>query len=235
VNLPNGITLGRILVSPGLALLALAPAWPLRFLAFWLFVIVAVTDYLDGKLARDYNMVTNLGRLLDPLADKVLLAAGLMPMFLLQGTVWDTRVGASLIAWVPPAWRESAPFVTPFGQVGLPLWVLLIVAGREIFMTAFRQVAAARGVVISAIVSAKFKTGFQWIWIGTAFFWFAAVRAAQVYGWDGNRLWHAAELFIGTVGLIMMTGALSLTLWSLGLYMVRYGGLFAHRTDHHRG
>jgi hypothetical protein len=112
--------------------------------------------------------------------------------------------------------------------------VLVVVLGRELFMTIFRQAAARRGVIIGAIGAAKLKTGFQWTWIGTAFFWFAAVRAAAVYGWSGP-LWHAAAAFIGTVGVGAMAGAVSLTLYSLALYLRRYAGLFAHRTDHHRG
>jgi CDP-diacylglycerol---glycerol-3-phosphate 3-phosphatidyltransferase len=196
-------------------------------------VLAAATDYVDGKLARDRNLVTNLGRLLDPLADKVLLVATLLPIYLLQGTGSDTA--GTVLTMLPAVWREPAPFVTPLGMVGLPLWVLALVLGRELFMTIFRQAAAWRGVVIGAIGSAKLKTGFQWTWIGTALFWFTATRAATVYGWTGRPAWHAAALFIGTVGVGAMAGAVSLTLYSLAQYLRRYGGLFAHRTDHHRG
>jgi len=235
VNLPNAITVGRIAIAPALAILALAPAWPLRLLAFALFVLAAATDYVDGKLARDRNLVTNLGRLLDPLADKVLLVATLLPIYLLQGPSADSALSFGALAMLPASWREPALFVTPLGPVGLPLWVLVLVLGRELFMTVFRQAAARRGVVIGAIGSAKLKTGFQWMWIGTAFFWFAAMRAATVYSWTGRPLWHAAASFIGTVGVGSMAGAVSLTLYSLAQYLRRYGGLFAHRADHHRG
>ncbi len=237
MNLPNAITVGRIAAAPGLPILALAPPWPLRLLAFVLFVGVAVTDYVDGKLARERNLVTNLGRLLDPLADKVLLVATLLPIYLLQttGTGAEGITPGAMLTALPPAWREPAPFLTPVGQVWLPLWVLLVVLGREVFMTVFRQAAASRGVVIGASASAKIKTGFQWTWIGTAFFWFAAVRAAEEYRWAGTPEWRGAAEFIGTVGVGAMAGAVSLTLYSLALYLRRYGGLFAHRADHHRG
>lgn len=235
MNLPNAITIGRIAIAPVLAVLALAPVWPLRILAFVVFVIAAATDYVDGKLARDRNLVTNLGRLLDPLADKVLLVSTLLPIYVLQGTSVDNAPAASVLSILPSTWREPAPFMTPLGVVGLPLWVLVVVLGRELFMTIFRQAAAWRGVVIGAIGSAKLKTGFQWTWIGTALFWFAASRAAAVYGWTGRPAWHLASAFIGTVGVGAMAGAVSLTLYSLALYLHRYGGLFAHRTDHHRG
>lgn len=235
MNLPNAITALRIAAAPGIALLALAPAWPLRALGFVLFIAAAVTDYVDGKLARDRNLVTNLGRLLDPLADKVLLVSTMASVYVLQGTLSDGTTVASAWTVLPSAWREPAPFVTPLGTVGLPLWVVAIVLGRELFMTVFRQAAASRGVVIGAIGAAKLKTGFQWTWIGAAFFWFAAVRAVSDYGWTGTPLWRPAAEFIGTVGVGAMAGAVSLTLYSLGLYLRRYGGLFAHRTDHHRG
>ena len=235
MNLPNVITVLRIAVAPGIAVLALAPVWPLRLLAFALFVTAAATDYVDGKLARDRNLVTNLGRLLDPLADKVLLFSTLVPVYILQGTGADGTPVATTLAGLPPAWREPAPFLTPLGSFGLPLWVVIVVLGRELFMTAFRQAAAWRGVIISAIGPAKIKTGFQWTWIGTAFFWFAASRAASVYGWTGAPLWRPVADFIGSVGVITMAGAVSLTLYSLALYLRRYGSLFAHRTDHHRG
>ena len=89
MNLPNTLTVGRIAISPLVALLPLAPSWPLRFAAFVLFIIAAVTDYWDGKLARRRNLVTRLGTLLDPLADKLLLLATFVPMFLLAGNGSD--------------------------------------------------------------------------------------------------------------------------------------------------
>ncbi len=235
MNLPNAITVVRIALAPGVAVLALAPFWPLRLLGFALFVGVAATDYVDGKLARDRNLVTNLGRLLDPLADKVLLVSTLLPVYILQGTGPNGTSAAAAFMALPAAWRDPAPFVTPMGTYGLPLWVVLTVLGREVFMTVFRQAAAWRGVVIAAIGSAKLKTGFQWTWIGTAFFWFAAVRAAAVYGWQDKPAWRPIADFIGVVGVVTMAGAVSLTLFSLAQYLRRYGGLFAHRADHNRG
>jgi phosphatidylglycerophosphate synthase len=116
------------------------------------------------------------------------------------------------------------PFVTPWGLVGLPLWILGVVIGRELFMTVFRQIAARRGVVISAIGPAKLKTAFQCIWVGAAFFWFMAATAAVEHGWTGSA-WHAFAMFNGMVGTVSMVIAVGLTLYSLGLYLRRYGSL----------
>lgn len=214
VNLPNAITVGRIAAAPLLVGLALAPWWEARLAAFALFLSAAVTDYYDGKLARSRNLVTNLGRLLDPLADKLLLVATFVPMLLLFA---------------------AFPFVTPLGPVGLPTWVLAVVLGREVVMTVVRQTAARRGVIIGAIGPAKWKTGVQWTWVGTSFFWFAAATAAATYGWAGTTAWRVVASFIGTVGLLTMTGAVALALYSLALYLRRYGAVLTHRADHNRG
>lgn len=206
MNLPNALTLGRIVAAPLLAVLPFQPAWQLRFAAAVLFVLAAVTDYYDGAVARGRNLVTDLGKLLDPLADKLLLLATLVPMYLLMGR--DAE--------------RALVFHTPLGRVGLPAWVLGIVLGRELIMTLFRQVAARRGIVIAAIGPAKAKTALQSIWVGAAYFWFAAAAAAARYGWSGTA-WRGAAWFAGTVGALAMAGAIVLTLYSLGLYVRRYG------------
>ena len=226
MNLPNAITVGRIIVTPLIALLPFVNSWPARAAAFVVYIVAAVTDYYDGMLARTRNLVTDLGKLLDPLADKLLLLGTLIPMYLLGGGR----------GWSPLSVGHLA-FTTPWGDVGLPLWIVLVVLGRELVMTLFRQVAQRRGVVISAIGPAKWKTAFQSIWVGSAYFWFAyatwmkhtdaspaamsptAVRAAIDFAY-----------FNGIVGTLSMLIAVALTLYSLGLYFQRYGYLLRGRT-----
>ena len=91
-------------------------------------------------------------------------------------------------------------------------------------MTIFRQYAAHRGVIISAIGPAKWKTGFQSVWVGAAFFWFFSAAAAA-----NMRLtsagWRYFAYFNGVIGTVTMVGAVALTLYSLGLYARRYGYL----------
>jgi phosphatidylglycerophosphate synthase len=222
VNLPNVLTGARIVVAPLIAWLALAGGWQLRFAGFWLFIAAAITDYFDGKVARSRNLVTDLGRLLDPLADKLLLLATLLPMYALMTPPSDPLLSAWTDA-TPGDWSQFA-FVTPFGLVGLPWYVLLIVLGREIFMTVFRQAAVRRGVVISAIGPAKVKTAFQSIWVGAALFWIFALTLARSQAWAGSE-WRAFALFNGTVGLLAMVVAVALTVYSLALYIRRYGHL----------
>lgn len=222
MNLPNTITTGRILAAPFIAALPFIASPGVRLTAFVLYIIAAVTDYFDGKLARTRNLTTDLGRLLDPLADKLLLFATLVPMFVLMAPAGDPFA---------PTRAESAqatlmPFITPFGAVGLPWWVVAIVIGREVFMTVFRQAAARRGVVISAIGPAKWKTGFQCTWVGAAYFWFFAATMASMRGWTGGA-WQAFAYFNGIVGSVTMIAAVVLTIYSLGLYLSRYTRVFA--------
>jgi len=221
VNLPNAITVGRIAVAPLVALLPLLPSWPARIGAFVLFLVAAITDYWDGHLARTRNLVTDLGRLLDPLADKLLLVATFVPMW------WLMRDATLLLPLRSfPTTRPQFPFMTPVGLVALPLWIPLIVLGREAFMTLFRQLAARRGVVIAAIGPAKWKTTFQWIWVGAAYFWFFAATLAASHGWETNAAWRAWAHFNGVVGTLGMIGAVALTLYSLWLYLRRYARVF---------
>lgn len=77
-NLPNSLTLFRIVLIPVFMLAFLSPSWRLSFLPVALFAIAALTDLLDGYLARRNNQVTDLGRLLDPIADKLLVLSGLI-------------------------------------------------------------------------------------------------------------------------------------------------------------
>ena len=222
LNLPNTITVGRILAAPFIAALPFIASPSARLVAFLLYVIAAVTDYYDGMLARTRNLITDLGRLLDPLADKLLLFATLIPMFVLMAPVNDALV---------PTRAQSIDaarlqFITPFGQIGLPWWIVVIVIGREIFMTIFRHAAARRGVVISAIGPAKWKTGFQSVWVGSAYFWFFAATLARAEGWTGAA-WLAFANFNGIVGTITMVTSVFLTLYSLVLYLRRYAVVFA--------
>ena len=223
MNLPNTITAGRILAAPFIAALPFIGAPGARLIAFVLYIVAAVTDYYDGKLARTRNLITDLGRLLDPLADKLLLFATLAPMFVLMAPLSDPLV---------PTRAESIDaarlqFVTPFGQVPLPWWIVAIVIGREIFMTIFRQAAARRGVVISAIGPAKLKTGFQSVWVGSAYFWFFAATLAREQGWANETAWRAFANFNGIVGTVTMVASVFLTLYSLAIYLRRYAGVFA--------
>ncbi len=224
MNLPNSLSAARIATAPFLMILPFIPSVAMRLLGFVLYIAAAVTDYWDGRLARTHKMETNLGRMLDPLADKILLVATLVPVYLLMQHRYHWLARFLGVEADPRAY----PFETFFGSVGLPWWILAAVLGRELFMTLFRSVAARRGVVIAAIGPAKWKTGFQATWIGAAYFWLFASTLATAAQWGGAG-WHAFALFNGMVGLVSMTGAVVLTMYSLALYMRRYSYVFARQ------
>lgn len=233
MNLPNWLTAGRIVAAPFIAWLPFSGSSELRFTAWALFALAAITDYIDGYLARSRAQETDLGRLLDPLADKLLLFATFVPMFVLMGSgssgslfspLHTPMVAGGAGAVMKTSGLAAFPFVTPFGLIGLPWWILAVILGREVFMSVFRQIARSRGVVISAIGPAKWKTAMQLVWVGSAFFWFFIATVAMNRHWSGDA-WRSFANFNGIVGVFMMIGATVLTMYSLWLYLSRFGRL----------
>jgi phosphatidylglycerophosphate synthase len=223
MNLPNALTVGRIAITPLIAILPFAPATAPRVIAFILFLFAAVSDYADGVLARSRKQETTLGKLLDPLADKLLLIGTFVPMWALMQSANGAISGASFAT--SDLSPRALPFLTPWGDVSLPWWIVVIVLGRELAMTIFRQAAARRGVVIAAIGPAKLKTVFQLLWQGAAYLWFVVATFALTRDWKGAG-WHGFALFIGTAGTIVMSVAVVLAVYSLWLYFSRYGRVF---------
>lgn len=219
MNLPTWITVGRIALTPLVAWMPFVQSAHWRGLGFVLYLVVAISDHYDGKLARSRNEETDLGRLLDPLADKIFLLATFIPMFLLQAPRDD------VLAHALPRVAESSSysFLSWFwSPVAFPWWVLVIVLGREAAMTAFRHIAQKRGVVISAIGPGKTKAAFQYIWVGAAYFWFAYRTWVEEHGFTAPA-WDQLALAVGTIGTLSMVIAVVLTVWSFGVYLQRYG------------
>jgi phosphatidylglycerophosphate synthase len=227
VNLPNAISAARILVSPLIAFLPFVPSPTWRIIAFALYIVSAVSDYVDGWLARSRGLITDLGKTLDPLADKLLLVATFVPMLVLQGAAADPVAAAmGSLFGVAAASRFAFPFQTWAGPFTLPWWVVAVVLGREAFMTAFRQLALRRGTVIAAIGPAKWKAGMQYVWVGAAYFWFAARTLAARDEWRGPA-WDFVANAVGSIGVVTMVVSVVLTFWSLVLYLRRHGDLIA--------
>jgi phosphatidylglycerophosphate synthase len=230
VNLPTLITVARIALAPVVAGLALVPSATVRFGAFVLYLVVAVSDYWDGHLARTRGEVSDLGKVLDPLADKLFLVCVLAAMYVLQAPASES------LAWqVAPGQAGAFPYRMPMLDrvalsVPLPLWIILVVLAREAVMTVFRSLMQKRGIVIGASRSAKWKTGFQFTWMGAAYFWFFLWTWAAADRWDtATTGWVLLSGFNAVVGVGAMAGAVVLTFWSLGEYFVRYGSPWAPR------
>ena len=130
MNLPNYLTLARIILVPFLVVILLTPLAENWFgissyaLAIAIFLAASFTDILDGHLARRRNQVSNLGKLLDPIADKLL-------------------VSAALIVLVE---KHLAP-----------AWTVVVILGREFIITGLRSIAATEGIIISAQKVGKIK------------------------------------------------------------------------------
>lgn len=225
MNLPNSISAARIAAAPLIAVLPFIPSVTWRFVGLVLYIVTAVSDIVDGRIARSRGLITDLGKILDPLADKLLLLATFIPMFLLQG-----RPDDPVLRLLPMVEERSAyPFTTWGAEtVHFPWWILVLILGREVFMTWFRGFAQQRGVVIAAQSLGKWKAGFQYTWIGAAYLWFAVKLMIDQRGWHGAEAMFWSKL-IGLLGLVTMTVAFLLTLISLVDYLGRHREVFTRR------
>jgi CDP-diacylglycerol---glycerol-3-phosphate 3-phosphatidyltransferase len=164
--IPNIITVARIALCPVIFVLIFVPTFTARFIAWILFLIAAFSDLVDGNLARKHGWISDFGKLWDPVADKMLVVATFIPFYILSNT--DPTDG-------------YFPVIHTF-----PLWIVLVIFGRELFVTVFRSFAARRGVVIAAGSAGKHKAVWQNIFIGSAIFWYALQSAALNNGWTGD-------------------------------------------------
>lgn len=145
MNLPNKITLVRIFMIPiFVAIFFLRNVLPYNYIiAAVVFALAACTDFLDGYIARKYKLVTNLGKFLDPIADKVLVSTAMLLLLTLQNSLFAI-----------------------FGDMSNGLYIataicICVIMARELIISAFRQIAATSGVVMAADMLGKYKTTFQ--------------------------------------------------------------------------
>jgi phosphatidylglycerophosphate synthase len=107
----------------------------------------------------------------------------------------------------------------------LPVWVALLLVGRELLITAFRFFAKRRGVVIPAAGAGKLKAVVQNVFIGATIAWFAWRDAWLRHGWTG-RLEETWNKFHGWFVAVTLAGAILLTVYSLIVYLYRYRAVF---------
>lgn len=139
-NLPNTITVLRIGVVPVLLFLPLNAGRLGSQVTAWIFIVAATSDLVDGWLARRGQQVTRIGKLLDPLADKLVVATALI-VLLSMGRI--------------PPWAT---------------WMVVVIVGRELAVTGLRGLASAQGQVMAASNLGKAKTLIQNIAIGALLF-----------------------------------------------------------------
>lgn len=133
MNLPNKLTVSRFALT-GLFLLAIFWRSPYNdTVALVLFCLAGITDFLDGKIARDRNLITNFGKLMDPLADKILTCS-------------------AFIALVERGQQAG------WAGVKVEAWMAVIIVARELAITGLRLLAASKNVVLAAEGFGKHKT-----------------------------------------------------------------------------
>ncbi len=141
-HLPNALTILRILLAPVLFWMILrADSHGEYVLLYYLFVIAGMTDVYDGQLARSHSTITTFGKFVDPVADKLILAATLIPFYMLSATV--------------PMFKM------------VTIEVLVVLLGRELLITLLRYYSMWTGKVFGASRLAKFKTVLQMFFIGS--------------------------------------------------------------------
>jgi cardiolipin synthase len=168
-SLPNILTYGRILAVPLVVACFYIPGDTFRWVALALFISAAVTDFFDGYLARIWDQQSPLGRMLDPIADKLLVAAVLL---MLAGD--ETIAGFSLVAGV-------------------------IILSREILVSGLREVLAERQVRVPVTQLAKWKTTLQLFALGFLIAGPAGDKIFPFTTFTGiSLLWAAALLTLYT-------------------------------------
>ena len=131
--MPNILTFLRILAIPLLGWLLTHPGPGWAWTAMFVYLAASLTDFFDGWIARRFGLVTALGKLLDPLADKLLVISALL-----------------MLAVLPR-------------QPGIPGWILVVIVGREFAVTGLRSIAATEGIVLAADATGKAKMLLQTI------------------------------------------------------------------------
>lgn len=135
MNLPNKLTILRIIMIPFFLFFLLGMPGPAgRYIAAAIFVVASLTDCLDGYIARKYNLVTNFGKFMDPLADKLLVCSAMIALIGMRDAV-----------------------------VPLPSVVVIVIIAREFIITGFRTLAVEQNIVIAAGLWGKLKTICQMI------------------------------------------------------------------------
>jgi CDP-diacylglycerol--glycerol-3-phosphate 3-phosphatidyltransferase len=138
-NVPNQLTVSRLVLS---IVCFVCLAFDAYLLALVTFVIAAGTDWVDGYWARRYGQITQLGRILDPFADKIVICGTFI-----------------FLAAVPPAINVYSYLPMPASEIAA--WMAVVVVGRELLVTALRSMAEGQGTDFSAKWAGKWKMVFQ--------------------------------------------------------------------------
>ena len=174
LTLPNILTLSRIFAVPLLVFLLWKPSWFDYAITFGLYCLVGITDYFDGYLARTQGTVSRLGVFLDPIADKIMVAA-------------------VIVMLVSSRNSSGEPIIHSFHII--PALVILL---REIIVSGLREFLAPLNVSMPVSRLAKWKTTFQLVSLGALILGGAFPGEPWVHSTGLASLWAAAALTLVT-------------------------------------
>ncbi len=194
MNLPNKLTVFRTLCIPFFVFFLLAHFVPNNYLfALIVFVIASLTDLFDGKIARKYNLVTNFGKFMDPLADKLLVCAALISL--------DSLIAGQQYA----------------GHVWFTVSVIIIIS-REIFISGFRILAADQNVVLAAGWWGKVKTVLQMVMTIVMIVYLQTKDWNVLYKWN---IPTPVILGVGIFIQVLVAATLFFTVFSMIDYVIK--------------
>ena len=153
MNLPNKITTSRLVITVAFVVVLLMK-FPLNTtVACALFFIGGISDIVDGMIARRRGLVTDFGKLMDPLADKIMVCAGFI---MLIAAPTPPAMAEAIAALRLPHWLQI-----PGPTSLMPAWMVIIIVARELAITGLRLLAASKGVILPAEAIGKRKTNLQ--------------------------------------------------------------------------
>jgi CDP-diacylglycerol--glycerol-3-phosphate 3-phosphatidyltransferase len=185
INLPNQITLARLVLAIVFCCLLTRfdgrQREAMTRLIDWtlgVFIVAALSDVLDGYLARRSNQVTSFGRVVDPFVDKLLVLGGFI---LMLGRNFYDAAGTNL--------------------TGLEAWMIVIIVGRELLVTGLRGLSESRGSAFAANAAGKLKMWVQcvtlgWILVGLR-------RGSESAAWTAARDWWITATLVVTVASLL--------------------------------
>ena len=188
INIPNLLTLSRIVLTPILFIVLLkSPGRFLSFVAALVFVLASITDFLDGYLARRMNLVTTLGKFLDPLADKLLVGVALIMMIQLE------RVAPWVVALI-------------VGREILVMSLRMVAAREQIVIETTKLAKYKTGFQIAAVIALLMHYGYR---IGSGpssfMFDFHALGTWLLYIALVITLWSGADYFYKFIKLVSVS------------------------------
>ena len=178
MTLPNKLTMFRIILIPLMVVVAYVPFFSsisvgcltlANLVNLIIFTVASLTDFLDGWIARKYNLVTTFGKFADPLADKLLVVSAMV--------ILCTQLQGTSYSWF------------------IPGWVIIVILCREFIVSGIRLVAVERGNVIAAGFMGKLKTATTMVAIIFLFLYEIKFNEIPVFGYIGAVMMYLALLF----------------------------------------